>query len=264
MTARKRRWLKILSLLLFISAGLFVEMTKLAPKRYKTRIEIVEHEKIPKAFDNVSIAYFSDVLGDFANLNKVFETINTTKPDLILFSGNISNKALTEEEKTELIEQFSKLQAPLGKYSVIASEDTKHQNYDVLESSGFKTLTSTGNLIYSGSDSAIELIGINEPLETSNEASDYYTIALMNDPNMSFNVNYDLLLAGKNLGGQIIIPFIGPLMDDSDLYQKRYDRKEYSQIITQGLGTLKYDARLLTHPETVLIVLKSGVPDESQ
>lgn len=263
MTTRKRRWLKILSLLLFISAGLFIEMTKLAPKRYKMRMEVIENDKIPKQFDQVSIAFFSDILSDFDNLDKAMQSIQESKPDLILFGGNISKDHLTEDEKNSLIEKLSEIQSPLGKYNVIAQLDTKYQNHEILEASGFKTLNSSGNLIYNGSQGAINIIGINEPLETSNELDEHFTIALMNDPDLSINVNYDLLLAGHNLGGQFVLPVFGPINQDITLYKKRVDQKDRVQMITSGLGTLKYDARLLTHPESVLIILKSSDNNES-
>ena len=263
MNPRKRRWLKLLSLLLFISAGLYIEMTKLAPNRYKNRIEIIENEKIPQDFNNVSIAYFSDVLGDYKNLDKAITAIETMKPDMILFSGNLSKETLKEKDSEKLVAKLSALNAPLGKYTVIAELDTTLQNHPLLEESGFETLNSSGNLIHNQGSSAIELFGVNQAIETTNELSEHFTIALMNDPNLSINLNYDLLLAGKNLGGQIIIPLYGPVLNDSQLYKKRVDTKERTQIITQGLGTLKFDARLMTHPETVFIILKSGAAHES-
>ena len=73
----------------------------------------------------------------------------------------------------------------------------------------------------------------------------------------------DLYLAGHTHGGQVVIPFIGPLITFSDLpVDQVAGRTDFTNgstlIVSRGIGLERYDAprlRFLCRPEVAVIDL---------
>lgn len=80
---------------------------------------------LPPAFSGLRIVQISDIhSGSFTNTNAVMkgvEKINALKPDLILFTGDLVNNK--HDEMLPYLDVFSKLQAPLGVYSIFGNHD---------------------------------------------------------------------------------------------------------------------------------------------
>ena len=71
----------------------------------------------------------------------------------------------------------------------------------------------------------------------------------------------DLVLAAHTHGGQIRLPFLGPIgkipTKLGQLYDKGFfDINGYKTFITSGLGTSGPRARLFNHPEVVILEVK--------
>jgi len=94
---------------------------------YRIMREQIGFEDLPKAFDGLRIVHISDAhLGSF--LDNSFEEveaglqmINDLKPDLILFTGDMVNNFAHEADPW--IPYFQKLEARLGKFSVLGNHD---------------------------------------------------------------------------------------------------------------------------------------------
>ena len=260
MSKSKLRKIFFLSLVFFLVIFTFINMRFISGKRHKTRVEIVENEFIPDSFHNINIAYFSDVLSNFENLDKNIESIKNKNVDLILFGGNLLNEDIDPTTKEELIEKLKSLDAPLGKYAVLGEKDLEFQSYDILEQSDFRQLTMSGSKIYNFQNDFINLVGLETDELSHEDKNGAFEILLVNDAKTIETIpenTFDLILSGKYLGGQYKLPFLEPFGDHGKFFKKRYDLDQGTIILSQGLGTYTTNMRLNTNAETVIIILRN-------
>lgn len=92
---------------------------------YQLRRQPLYLPNLPKAFDGMLIGQLSDIhSGSFYNRKAVLggvEMLLAEKPDAVFFTGDLVNNVASEMKDYQDI--FSKLQAPLGVYSVLGNHD---------------------------------------------------------------------------------------------------------------------------------------------
>lgn len=92
---------------------------------FKVHNQPLEFDDLPDAFDGFRIAQISDIhSGSFANQDSVREGIKLLqeqKADVILFTGDLVNSYASEIEP--YLEDFKKVTAPYGKFSVLGNHD---------------------------------------------------------------------------------------------------------------------------------------------
>lgn len=264
----------IISLSLFIllavvlsSLYFYYDSTHTALTRLRVEKISIDDEKIPESLNGIQILYFSD-LHLFANDNdlfieRVFNEINDIDPDIILFGGDFIDASLISLNDTqkEFIEtQLNKLNPKLGFFAVLGQDD--RIQLDILEPiylhHTIEVLENQAVLIRNKSELAIQLFGYaskNIDLDSS-----LYTLTLTYDPdNILLITSSDLVLAAKTHGGQVTIPFTGPLYEDADgdyVAGQSIVNKQHL-IISNGISTLGYQARLFRDPSLYLFTLKS-------
>ena len=95
------------------------------PYRYKVFAEKVKIPNLPSAFNGLKIVQISDIhAGSFYNseaVEKGIDLILAQQPDIIFFTGDIVNDKA--EEMEPYIEMFSRIQAPLGVFSILGNHD---------------------------------------------------------------------------------------------------------------------------------------------
>lgn len=96
--------------------------------KYNYRIihERIRFTNLPKSFKGLKIIHISDMhLGsfkrNFGQIAKAVEMINEQKPDLIFFTGDLVNNFAEETDGWAPV--LDKLEAKLGKYSVLGNHD---------------------------------------------------------------------------------------------------------------------------------------------
>ncbi len=93
--------------------------------RYQLQKIPMAFDGLPEAFRGLKILHISDIhsgsLNDKKLVEKGIEKILETKPDLILFTGDLVNDRADEMQDYQ--EMFSKLRAPLGVYSTLGNHD---------------------------------------------------------------------------------------------------------------------------------------------
>lgn len=89
-----------------------------------TRINL-HQKRLPKAFDGMTIAHFSDLhLGfhiDVKDVKRVIGVINQERPDLICFTGDMVDDKV--DAMYEAVGLLSTLDAPLGVLSIVGNHD---------------------------------------------------------------------------------------------------------------------------------------------
>ncbi|MCH8553628.1 MAG: metallophosphoesterase [Schleiferiaceae bacterium] len=95
--------------------------------RYNFRVlrEVLYFDDLPDAFDGFTITQLSDIhSGSFDNPEKIaygIEMANAQKSDIIVFTGDLVNNVASEMKPW--VDAFAKLEAPMGKYSVLGNHD---------------------------------------------------------------------------------------------------------------------------------------------
>ncbi|MCH2235770.1 MAG: metallophosphoesterase [Crocinitomicaceae bacterium] len=95
------------------------------PYSYKVHAHKVKIKNLPERFHKLKIVQISDIhSGSFYDkeaVNKGIDLILSQKPDVIFFTGDLVNDSA--DEMKPYIDIFSRLQAPLGVYSVLGNHD---------------------------------------------------------------------------------------------------------------------------------------------
>ena len=226
----------------------------------------------------LTIAQFSDThLGfqyDLADLEKAVEKINTLKPDVIVFSGDLIDNAQQYGDINSITPILQKLQAPLGKFAVYGNHDygggaMKHYQ-QIMAESGFTLLTNATKKITLADGSFVGIGGLDEsyfgkpePALLEKELQKYpYQILLLHEPDLiaEFNTLPNLAMAGHSHGGQIKLPLIGSLI--TTRYAEKYVEGSYQLnkdtllYVNIGLGTTRIPMRFANVPEITLYHLQ--------
>ena len=243
-------------------------------------IQIREYKIVNKNFtDNYygfKIVHITDIQYGKVTFDKELEElvkkVNLTKPDIIVFTGDLINKntKLTSEQADKIASTLSKMKANIGKYAVQGDYDTNFRNWSlIMENSGFKILNNTKDTIYLESERYILISGVDsnntsinqrlketeEYLKDKKDNEPIYSILLMHKPDDIQDINtknYNLVLAGHSLNGQVRFPIIGAIGSKPDgakkYYNSYYKVKDSDLYISGGIGTATSNFRLNNRP----------------
>ena len=256
---RKLRWqIKlILVIILFLIYIFFIGTKGVFIEEFT-----IKTNKISKETSGLKIVQISDIhygsTIDIKALKKIVKKINLTKPDIVIFTGDLIDEdyELPNEEKQLIIKNLKKINSELGNYFILGEEDNK-ETINILNLSNFTYLSEKEQLIYSKSSTPILLID-KENIKTyikENKESNIFKILALHNPNDINNLkslDIDMAISGHTHDGQISIPklkelFIkGKYIND---YQKVNNTKLY---INPGIGTSIINARLFNHPTIYL------------
>lgn len=256
----------IIIIILFILLGcysLFIEPNKLEVNHYKIQDAQLKGLNIVFASDFHIKPYQQK------RLDKVIELINAENPDLVLSVGDFvsgHNEKMTMPIE-DISKELGKIKSKYGFYTTLGNHDGWYGTEKVkksLQANGIKVLDNE-NISIQVNNKTIYIAGI-EDLMTGkpniNKALDETktpTILLTHSPDMFVKVPEDinLTLAGHTHGGQVRIPFIGPIFTASnfgDKYTKGLvEEKGRNLITTTGIGTSILPIRFNCLPEIVVI-----------
>lgn len=194
------------------------------------------------------------------------------KADMILFAGDYVQEA--NREKREVI--FNKLNgflkeininAPLGVYAVQGNVDPNNWAEKIFNGLPVKIFATTETvklpkLCLTG---LVRGASFNRKLKIY--GCDLYHIVLGHAPNFALgNIPANLLIAGHTHGGQVRLPFIGPIMTASKIPRKwaaglNYIDSDRLLLVSRGIGMERRHGprlRFLCRPELVVIDLIPG------
>lgn len=234
----------------------------------------LQYDNLPDNFYGLKVIQISDInynekTTNMKNIKRLVKNINSLRPDIIVFTGDLIYGSITTNETKELENNLSKLEATLGKYAIFGEDN--ENSHIIINNAGFKDLSNSYDLIYKGDYSPILIVGFdtnNMSLESSfsyfkDNNEDIFTLAIMHKPDMIDEIldyhHIDLAMAGHSLNGLIKIPGIGPLFtyDGAHKYFDSYYRIDKTDLyISSGIGTRKYPYRLFNHPSINFYRLK--------
>lgn len=256
-------------------------------------------EHLPKAFEGFKITHISDIhSGSFDNKEAVLEgidLINQQEGDLILFTGDLVNN--DSREIIPFIDDFKRLNAPYGKYSVLGNHDygdykkwdskeAKQENLHLLfklqNDLGFNLLNNE-HVVLTKDGESIGIYGVenwgNPPFPQKGDLD----LALMGAENRKFKilmshdpthwdkkvidhpVHIDLTLSGHTHGMQFGIEIPGfkwsPIKYIYKQWAGLYEKKHQYLYVNRGFGFLGFPGRVGIWPEITSIELtrKTGI-----
>lgn len=262
--------------------------------RYRVVNHTLEFDDLPEEFDGFTITQISDIhSGSFDNKKKLeygVDLINKQESDIILFTGDLVNNHSKEMEPW--IDTFKKLNAPMGKYSILGNHDygdymswpskaAKEANmqrlYEIQEELGF-TLLRNENVKLEKAGASIDLIGVENwgkgfaqhgdlPKATANLSEKSFKILMSHDPShfdeevKKFAQFIHLTLSGHTHGMQfgIEIPGFIKWSPASLRYPKwagMYEDLGRYLHVNRGFGVLAFPGRVGIWPEITVLKLK--------
>ncbi|HEY9071640.1 MAG TPA: metallophosphoesterase [Candidatus Ozemobacteraceae bacterium] len=267
---RSRVWARAFALLL-LTAGIgavawqafIVEPNQLTVRRLKIAS--------PKIRSKLRLAFMSDIQSDTfgENEKRVWNALAAEKPDLILLGGDYTHD-FTEEarQKVRLAtrDHLRKidLKAPLGVLAIRGNVDTLPWT-EMFSGTRVETVSGRTTLRFEGG-LAVTLLESEESFNTKLKIPpvEGYHIVLGHSPDYALGqVSADLMLGGHTHGGQVRLPWLGPLVTSSKLPRHACDGESRFPdgrrlFVSRGAGLERKQApriRFLCPPEIVVIDL---------
>jgi len=234
---------------------------------------------LPSSFDGLKIVHFSDVhygfYYDLPQLQSLIDHIMKLQPDLIVFTGDLFDAEVLPYAK-DIIHELRRLKAPLGQYAVPGNHDyytgRKHA-INVFEESGFQMMHNRSKTL-TVKRQRIQLVGVDDMINGRPDLdaafagldNNRFTLFLAHEPDFATQTSpyrVDLQLSGHTHGGQLRLPFTGPLMTVvggrkyvQGLYKLPNRSTDSYVYTTRGIGTTHIPVRFLCRPELTVIHLK--------
>lgn len=263
---------------------------------YKVRRETLYFPDLPEAFDNFTITQLSDVhsgsFSDARGVRKGLDLVNDQDSDLLLFTGDLVNHRAAEMDPW--IEDFTRLKAPYGKYSVLGNHDygdyIRWESGDAKEANmvrlkevhteiGFTLLLNQAVTI-SKHGQTVALIGVENwgkggfhkygDLKKATVAvpDNAFKILLSHDPSHWDEVTLDhhqhvhLTLAGHTHGMQFGMELFGfkwsPIKYVYKQWAGLYEQDGKYLYVNRGFGYHGLKGRIGMWPEITVLTLKKG------
>ena len=237
------------------------------------------NSKIPSNFYGLKIIQISDIHYKMTTskneLEDIINEINLLKPDIVILNGDLFDKDIeySKNDYKNLTKLLNKIDYNIAKYAIKGDNDLNNKNWEkVINDSNFINLNNNYELIYYNSLEPILITGISsnsdikKTIKNINEEikEKYnYSILVLHEPDYIEKINYsnyNLILAGHSLNGQIKLPFIGGIIrpKDAKKYYDEYYRLDNTDLyITSGIGTNKFKFRLNNKPSFNLFRLRN-------
>ena len=274
--------------------SLIYGMVKGAYKYQVKRIPLVL-KNLPKSFEGLKLVQISDIhSGSFYDKEAVMKGIQMIldlKPDMVFFTGDLVNNEAPEIK--DYMDVFSKIQAPLGVFSVLGnhdygdyklweSEEAKKQNLKDLmrhhAEMGWRLLMDEHVVVEKGGES-MAIIGIQNwgakgrfpkygNLTKAYKGSENQPVKLLlsHDPShweaevVPKFPDIDAMFAGHTHGMQFGIEIPGLKWSPVQYMYKQwaglYENKDQKLYVNRGFGFIGYPGRVGIWPEITLFTLQ--------
>ncbi|MBT4120824.1 MAG: hypothetical protein HOD54_00865 [Candidatus Magasanikbacteria bacterium] len=279
----------ILALILLLGTCIVTYGSFIEPNLVVTNYQEVDLENIEPP---IKIAVISDFqVGYFKKekyVEKVANRILNLNPDLVFIVGDVVDNAVYVEGEAKYLSPMKKVADIIPTYAIHGNHEygigggksildpnyrtsnVSAETKEIVESFGIKYLVNDLEKI-AVEDEELYLFGGDSiwagKLDYSalnNRTEDLATIALIHNPLATFQAhkhNIDLMLSGHTHGGQIRLPFIGPIgrVDDilpAEWYQGWNEFEEMKFFVSSGIGESGTRARLFNPPEIVIMTVK--------
>ena len=242
-------------------------------------IDIFDYKssKISNDTNTFSIVQISDLHNARFGKNnrKLVSSIEHIGPDIIVITGDIIDSNHTSiDTAVDFVSEMTRkypVYYVTGNHEYWLGEEEQKRLFAGIRDAGAIILNNEKVSIDTDNDS-ITLIGLDD--NSLNDATlhsimktcdkNQLTIVLAHEPqyiNKYCDAGADLVLTGHAHGGQMVLPFIRPLIaPDQGLFPKytagQYQRQNTTMFVSRGLGNSVIPVRLFNYPEIVCIEIR--------
>ena len=254
---------------LLASYPVFIERNLVQINKYRIPVP-----GLPESFRGLRVVHLTDLhLGFLVSesfIEGVVRKANNLKPDLIVCTGDYVHARNTTVEIDKVWPILSKLRAKHGVYSVLGNHDhaaDTERSLQWLERSG-QDIRHKYKAIYKGKERILiggsgdlweDDLKIDETFSSS-DAGDCRILLAHNPDTVDtrFSTPLSLVISGHTHGGQISMPFYGPLR--LPVKNKRYssgliETPKTKLFISRGIGWAIYPVRFNCPPEIAVLEL---------
>ena len=268
---------------LLAAAYLHFQNTSLQVSHYK-----ISSGRVPKGFDGYKIVQISDFhnTGSAKLTEKLISEIKAENPDIIVITGDLIDSRNTDVKTVlQFIQEFSDV-API--YYVNGNHESRvideyAELKEGLENLGVKVLENEAVNLEKNGDEVV-LMGISDlnfsetaqyigeaqaaddQLSMLSEKTKYQFTILLSHRSELIEIyaanNMDLVFSGHAHGGQIRLPFIGPVIAPNQGLFPKYTSGVYSEegtqmVVSRGIGNSLFPFRVNNRPELVVAELSA-------
>ena len=259
----KKKLIITLLIILFVIAITLIFNKYFIAHNIKIKEYGITDKKIPENFHGLKIVHYSDILYGKAttlkDLDNIVEKINELNPDIVVFTGDLFIKdiKIKDKELEKIKTTLSKINAKYNKYAIIGDNDKKFKDsfYQVFQDD-YIILDNESTLLYMNNETPIRITGINDPCkeELFPEDDKLYNILITHEPDniQRLKNNYNIAFAGHAMGGQIKIPFFGPLIKikGAITYLSGYYKHNNTRLyVNDGIGSQNISMRVNNRPK---------------
>lgn len=269
----------------------------LNPYRYKLWKTKLAFKDLHPDLSGFKIVQISDIHSGSFLLKEPVENsikmINEQKPDIVFFTGDLVNAIASEMEP--FVEMFSKIQAPLGVYSIVGNHDygdyhnwdnkeDKVKNFEALKEMHKKlgwTLLLNEHRQVQVKDAVLNIIGVENYSShprfpkygdlhkaTADLTGGSFNVLLSHDPShwddqvIKDYKHIELTLSGHTHGFQFGVEIPGfkwsPIQYVYPRWSGLYKEESQYLYVNRGLGYLGYPGRVGILPEITLLTLETA------
>ena len=265
---------------LVAAAGL-VYAREVEPRRLEVTSVAPVLPRLEKEFDGYRIVQIGDLhLEDWTRprrLNRIVDLVNDQRADLVVITGDFLSYSVDPGVPGRLTEALGRLKARDGVLAVMGNHDYLTDVETVrrcLREARIPELRNEVHTIERGG-AALHVAGIDDVMEGRSRLDLVLeelpkagaAILLAHEPDFAdvsaATERFGLQLSGHSHGGQVRLPFLGPLILPP--HAQRYTSGLYEvgdmlQYTNRGLGFVDARIRFLCRPEVTGLTLKCGSP----
>ena len=237
---------------------------------------VIEHDKIPAAFDGFRIAQVSD-LHNAGFWQDVVEELRQIQPDIIVLTGDLIDSGRTDVDAALAFAGQAAQIAPC--YFVSGNHEAWSSGHweklrEGLKQSGIVLLENERVRLELGGEH-VTMLGLSDPSFGGDHArvlgelaaGEGYRILLSHRPErmkLYAEAGVDLVFSGHAHGGQFRIPFLGGVIAPDQGLFPEYDSGLYEQggtamLVSRGIGNSIIPLRICNRPEILVAQLKVSV-----
>jgi predicted MPP superfamily phosphohydrolase len=261
-------------------------MRKIEPERVEITRRELQYDNLPEELDGTMLCHVSDlhITADPRNSATVAEAIRSVQADLYLITGDLIHGQRGVGALMEWLDQLGDALKPA--VAILGNAEHKRRIptgklIDGLRQRGYTVLVNEATVLRVGRGT-LQVVGLDDPHSGHSRPARAYsdadptlwTLTLVHSPEGILSLEgrrADLVLSGHTHGGQILLPGIGWLSDNTHhsvgLISGWYDRSDIEikagirhgprgLYVSRGLGTSGWPLRLRCRPELALLKLR--------
>jgi predicted MPP superfamily phosphohydrolase len=277
----RRDFLKLGGQLVLFMLGGTLYSTVLEPLWFEVENVTVKLPHLPKSFSGFRLAQISDIHAGEQwmprHLDTVIEKLIAIKPDVVAITGDFvySSPAMTDEILSQTETALSTLSAHFPVYAVMGNHDYWWDVDRVRNALVRANIVELNNRSHTlARDNAfLHICGVDDIYERKDDLDtvlaqlpeDGCAILLAHEPDFADTSaatgRFDLQISGHSHGGQVIVPFVGPIVlprHGRKYPTGMYQVQEMIQYTNRGLGMVFPYVRFMCRPEVTLFTLLSA------